>query len=75
MNVMVRLILSSTASEHEWSTRLNELEHSPVLPSNRETGCLSDTWIKMDALYFPPCSVGEQGETEEEGEEKGRKRM
>ena len=39
-----------------------------MLPSNRETGCLSDTRIKMDALYFPPCSVREQGETE--GEEK-----
>lgn len=47
---------------HEWSVNLNEREHSLVLPSNRETGCLSDTRIKMDALYFPPCSVREQGE-------------
>lgn len=49
---------------HEWSASLNERELTPVLPSNRETGCLSDTWIKMDALYFLPCSVREQGETE-----------
>lgn len=51
---------------HEWSVSLNEREHSPVLPSNKETGRLSDTWIKMDALYFPPCSVRERGETEGE---------
>lgn len=48
---------------HEWSASLNERELTPVLPSNRETGCLSDTWIKMDALYFLQCSVREQGET------------
>ena len=58
---------------HEWSANLNEGEHSPVLPSNRETGCLSDTRIKMDALYFPPCSVREQGETEGEWKERRRK--
>lgn len=52
---------------HEWSASLNEREHSPVLPSNRETGCLSDTRIKMDALYFPPCSVREQGDRERGG--------
>lgn len=50
---------------HEWSASLNEQELTPVLPSNRETGCLSDTWIKMDAFYFLPCSVWEQVETEE----------
>lgn len=44
---------------HEWSPSLNEQELTPVLPSNRETGCLSDTQIKMDALYFLPCSVRE----------------
>lgn len=49
---------------HEWSASLNERELTPVLPSNRETGCLSDTRIKMDALYFLPCSVREQGEKE-----------
>lgn len=58
---------------HEWTASLNEQEHSPVLPSNRETGCLSDTWIKMDALYFPPCSVREQGETDGEWKEGRRK--
>lgn len=48
-----------------------------MLPSNRETGCLSDTWIKMDALYFPPCSVREQGgETERGGvKREGGERM
>lgn len=50
---------------HEWPSSLNEQELTPVLPSNRETGCLSDTWIKMDALYFLQCSVREQGETGE----------
>lgn len=45
---------------HEWSPNLNEQELTPVLPSNRETGCLSDTQIKMDALYFLPCSVREK---------------
>lgn len=59
---------------HEWSPSLNEQELTPVLPSNRETGCLSDTRIKMDALYFLPCSVREQDkrrvkEEEEEEEE------
>lgn len=60
---------------HEWSTSLNEQELTPVLPSNRETGRLSDTWIKMDALYFLQCSVREQGETGEGAERKvgGRK--
>lgn len=60
---------------HEWSASLNERELTPVLPSNRETGCLSDTWIKMDALYFLPCSVREQGETKDgvKGEEEEKK--
>lgn len=53
---------------HEWSTSLNEQELTPVLPSNRETGRLSDTWIRMDALYFLQCSVREQGETGERAE-------
>lgn len=44
-----------------------------MLPSNRETRRLSDTWIKMDALYFLQCSVREQGETGE-GAEKGSRR-
>lgn len=55
---------------HEWSASLNEQELTPVLPSNRETGRLSDTWIRMEALYFLQCSVREQGETGE-GAEKG----
>lgn len=57
---------------HEWSPSLNEQELTPVLPSNRETGCLSETRIKMDALYFLPRSVREQdkrGVKEEEEEE------
>lgn len=60
---------------HEWSASLNEQELTPVLPSNRETGRLSDTWIKMDALYFLQCSVREQGETGEGAEREvgGRK--
>lgn len=58
---------------HEWSASLNEGGHSPVLPSNRETGCLSDTRIKMDALYFPPCSVREQGKTGGGGKERERR--
>lgn len=45
---------------HEWLPSLNEQALTPVLPSNRETGCLSDTQIKMDALYFLPCSVREK---------------
>lgn len=53
---------------HEWWTSLNEQELTPVLPSNRETGRLSDTWIRMDALYFLQCSVREQGETGEQAE-------
>lgn len=59
---------------HEWSASLNERELTPVLPSNRETGCLSDTWIKMDALYFLPCSVREQGETKEGVKRRGKNR-
>lgn len=51
---------------HEWSESLNEQEHSLVLPSNRETGSLSDTRIKMDALYFCPCSVSVHGGKEGE---------
>lgn len=58
---------------HEWSPSLNEQELTPVLPSNRETGCLSNTRIKMDALYFLPHSVREQDKRrvkkEEEEEE------
>lgn len=53
---------------HEWSASLNEQELTPVLPSNRETGRLSDTWIRMDALCFLQCSVREQGETGERAE-------
>lgn len=55
---------------HEWWASLNEQELTPVLPSNKETGRLSDTWIEMDALCFLQCSVRERGETGE-GAEKG----
>lgn len=59
---------------HEWSASLNEREHSLVLPSNKETGCLYDTRVKMDALYFPPCSVCEEGEKEGECKAKEKRR-
>lgn len=59
---------------HEWSPSLNEQELTPVLPSNRETGCLSDTQIKMDALYFLPCSVREQDERRVKAEEEEEER-
>lgn len=58
---------------HEWSPSLNEQELTPVLPSNRETGCLSDTQIKMDALYFLPCSVREKDKRRVKEEEEERR--
>lgn len=59
---------------HEWSPSLNEQELTPVLPSNRETGCLSNTQIKMDALYFLPCSVREQDKRRVKEEEEKEER-
>lgn len=59
---------------HEWPPSLNEQELTPVLPSNRETGCLSDTQIKMDALYFLPCSVRETDKRRVKKEEEEQRR-
>lgn len=67
-------IAGKEALVHEWSPSLNEQELTPVLPSNRETGCLSNTQIKMDALYFLPCSLREKAKRRVKEEEDEQRR-